>query len=250
VRWLVVFALAACGGSPSRPAPSASPPAPAQAPAHDLEAELARIDALGDQVCACADVPCLEEADRAVGAYLDVGSIIDPITGVDPWPAELAGRYDAATLRVSDCFEAKDFLPPETNDRFTLRRLEIAADHACACATDACRAELRDRLSVLDGDGLVTAPSQTSVDRMLGTSARLARCLGASLDGPIAEALAIVEPLRDRVCACADRQCTVAPSREYLAWVTSRGTIASVLLMVGAVHDALVELDACVKARM
>jgi hypothetical protein len=245
VRALALLALAACAGRTAEPAPAT---ATAPAPAPDLEAELARIDALGDQVCACADEPCLEEADRAVGAYLDVGAIIDPITGEDPWPAALAPRYEAATRRVSDCFEAAEFFPPETNDRFTLRRFERAADHACACTDDACRVALRDRLHVLDDDRLFTFPSQTSVDRLLAASARLARCLGPALDDAIAEALAAFGPMRDQACACADVACAQGPTRAYLVWVTSRGALGTVLLTVGAVRDVTTEMNACVGA--
>jgi mRNA-degrading endonuclease toxin of MazEF toxin-antitoxin module len=167
---------------------------------------------------------------------------------VDPWPAELAARYDAATLRISDCFEARDFLPPETNDRFTLRRLETVADHACACTTDTCRADVRDQLSVLDDDGVSTSPSQTSVDRLLGANRRLARCLGAALAEPMAEALVVIGTLRDQACACADLACVRVPSKAFLDWIATRGRIVDVLLMVEDVVEAAAALNACVKA--
>jgi hypothetical protein len=252
MRCLALLVVAACGGSSTagdKPATARAPTPVDAGPGPDFEAELARVEEIARQACRCRDAACLDAADRAYAAYLDVATLDDPVTGIQAWPEDLNARGQIIFDRMTACFEALDVPRRHARVRYMVREAEMYAAHACECTDDVCRE--RTLAAFYDFDWEVIASNgddHALAARLRGAVSSLARCLAPVLEDEVAEALTVAGDFRDRVCACADLTCAALVAGEMVRWVGTDVQRRLVVLPDSRVVGAIEGLNACLKA--
>lgn len=220
MRWIVIAALAACGGKPAVHETVEAEPAWAK----DYAAATAR-------GCECTDDACVRTARASIEAILDShGGIEAAPPSVHEHKAEFEACWVATSLDLG-------------------RDLGTAADAICACDATDCVAEwsagmdrLATKYGVADRDQLRVGADATAT----AAFDRAGRCLAAmTISG--ADYLAALERVNAELCACSLADCAKAAIDKSNAALSHYLIVASDSATADAVVTAEAQRCTCAK---
>jgi hypothetical protein len=110
VKWLLVLALAACGGKTAAPPPPTTTPPPAESkpvepakPCTTISCALPVIEKYATEMCACADKTCAEAVNNRFTQWGAEMAKHSKGTDVQPTPEEVQTLTTHVT-RYSECY--------------------------------------------------------------------------------------------------------------------------------------------------